>query len=209
MYSIKEIYYTIQGEGHHTGQAAVFLRFSGCNLWSGLEKDREKAICKFCDTDFWGTDGTLGGKYEANELAEICLSLWPENRKGRPYIVCTGGEPLLQLDKQLVKAFHDKGFFIAIESNGTIEVPEGIDWICISPKLGSELTVSKGHELKLVYPQAKVDLLQYESLDFDHFSLQPLDDTNQNDHITACIEVCKQRPQWRLSLQTHKFTGIR
>jgi len=208
VYSIKEIYYTIQGEGHHTGQPAVFLRFSGCNLWSGLEKDRETAICKFCDTDFWGTDGTLGGKYAAEELARLCRSLWPGSNQ-RPWIVCTGGEPLLQLDTDLINALHDQDFFIAIETNGTLTIPDDIDWVCVSPKLGSELTVMEGDELKLVHPQLGSDLAYFESLSFDHFSLQPLDDLHQEANIKSCIELCKERPVWRLSLQTHKTMGIR
>lgn len=208
MYGIKEIYYTIQGEGYHTGQAAVFLRFSGCNLWSGLEKDRATAQCTFCDTDFWGTDGINGGKYSAEDLASFCKSLWPDNSNSDPYIVCTGGEPLLQLDEKLISALHKEGFFIAIESNGTLPVPAGIDWICISPKLQSELAVTSGHELKLVYPQAGIDLDVYEKMNFEHLSLQPLDNEDQTANTEACIDICKARPKWRLSLQTHKYAGI-
>lgn len=207
MYSVKEIYYTIQGEGYHTGQPAVFLRFSGCNLWTGLEKDRATAQCKFCDTDFWGTDGALGGKYDATTLVDLCKSQWTDTQS-QPWIVCTGGEPLLQLDKTLIDAFHDKGCFIAIETNGTIEVPEDIDWVCVSPKLGSDLIVTQGDELKLVYPQKDVALERYEEMSFDHHSLQPLDDVHQEKNIRDCIDLCKQRPKWRLSLQTHKFMGI-
>ena len=207
MYAIKEIYYTIQGEGFHSGRPAIFLRFSGCNLWSGLEKDRATAICSFCDTDFWGTDGTLGGKYEAEELAVLCRSLWPDSNE-EPFIVCTGGEPLLQLDEQLINALKEKGFYIAIESNGTINVPDGIDWICISPKLDADLIVQKGSELKLVYPQREVNLHSFLELDFDHFFLQPLDDKNQDVNIINCVEICKEFPQWKLSLQTHKLINI-
>ncbi len=208
MYGVKEIYYTIQGEGYHTGRAAVFLRFSGCNLWSGLEKDRAAAQCRFCDTDFWGTDGINGGKYEAEKLAQLCKSLWPDNIKSKPYIVCTGGEPLLQLDAQLIKSLHKVGFTIAIESNGTLPIPEGIDWVCISPKLQTELVVTSGHELKLVYPQEGIDLSYYEQLNFDYLSLQPLDNDAQADHTKACIDIIKRNPRWRLSLQTHKYVGI-
>jgi len=207
VYSIKEIYYTIQGEGYHAGQPAIFLRFSGCNLWTGLEKDRVTAQCKFCDTDFWGTDGPSGGKYDAASLVDICLKLWTDH-ESQPWIVCTGGEPLLQLDKSLIDAFHSRGCFIAIETNGTLEVPDGIDWVCVSPKLGSKLIVTQGDELKLVYPQMGVNLADYEAMSFDHHSLQPLDDAYQEKNIRDCIDLCKQRPQWRLSLQTHKLIGI-
>lgn len=208
MYSVKEIYYTIQGEGHHTGQPAVFLRFSGCNLWSGLEKDRSTAICKFCDTNFWGTDGNLGGKYHASQLVQTCLSLWPDADQ-KPWVVCTGGEPLLQLDQELISELHRFNFKIALETNGTIEVPQDIDWVCVSPKIGSDLIVTSGDELKLVYPQEDMGSIEeFEKLSFNHFSLQPLDDSRQDKNIATCIEVCKKRPQWRLSLQTHKFAGI-
>ena len=208
MYSIKEIYYTIQGEGVHTGQAAVFCRFSGCNLWSGLEKDREKAICKFCDTDFWGTDGLNGGKYSAEELAELCISLWPKSAESKPFIVCTGGEPLLQLDADLVEAFKKKNFFIAIETNGTLVPPPGLDWICVSPKSNTKIVVTTGDELKLVYPQKENNPKDYIDLDFQFFSLQPLDDPNQDKNIKSCIEYVKAHPKWNLSLQTHKYLGI-
>ncbi len=208
MYSIKEIYYTIQGEGVHTGRPAIFCRFSGCNLWSGLEKDRNSAICKFCDTDFWGTDGKNGGKYSASDLASLCLSLWPKDSSSQPFIVCTGGEPLLQLDEPLIQAFKGLEFFIAIETNGTIQVPLGIDWICVSPKADADLIVNSGDELKLVFPQSENTPDQFSHLQFDNFSLQPLDDINQNDHIKASIEYVKQNPKWSLSLQTHKYLGI-
>jgi len=200
MYSVKEIYYTIQGEGHHTGQPAIFLRFSGCNLWSGLEKDRSSAICQFCDTNFWGTDGINGGKYSVTQLADRCLSLWPKDAMQRPFIVCTGGEPLLQLDHPLIEALHAQDCYIAIESNGTIEIPAGIDWTCISPKANATLKVTSGDELKLVYPQEGIDLDFYQSLDFDHFSLQPLDNEDQATHISQCISLCKENPKWKLSL---------
>ena len=183
------------------------MRFSGCNLWSGLEKDRASAQCKFCDTNFWGTDGPSGGKYDVTTLVELCLSMWPDSHS-QPWIVCTGGEPLLQLDKTLIEAFHDKGCFIAIETNGTIQIPQGIDWVCVSPKLESKLIVVQGDELKLVYPQDGIDLAVYEQMSFDHYSLQPLDDDHQDKNIKDCLELCKQRPRWRLSLQTHKFMNI-
>ena len=208
MYSIKEIYYTIQGEGVHTGQAAIFCRFAGCNLWSGLEKDREKAICKFCDTNFWGTDGKNGGKYTAEDLAFFCKSLWPRGDNSRPFIVCTGGEPLLQLDDALIKAFKKENFFIAIETNGTVAPPSGIDWICVSPKADTQILITTGDELKLVYPQKENNPQQYEGLDFQYFSLQPLDDARQMQNIQACIHYVLKHPKWNLSLQTHKFIGI-
>jgi 7-carboxy-7-deazaguanine synthase (Cx14CxxC type) len=210
MYSIKEIYYTIQGEGVHTGQAAVFCRFAGCNLWSGLEKDRATAICKFCDTDFWGTDGKNGGKYSAEELAQLCKSLWPStsSSNAKPFIVCTGGEPLLQIDDELIKAFKKEDFFIAIETNGTIIPPQGIDWICVSPKARAEVKLTTGDELKLVYPQTENQPSEYEHLDFQYFSLQPLDNQQQKVNIQSCIDYVMAHPQWNLCLQTHKFIGL-
>lgn len=208
MYSVKEIYYTIQGEGHHTGQPAIFCRFSGCNLWSGLEKDRSTAICQFCDTNFWGTDGMNGGKYSAEELSELCRSLWPEDMSEQPFIVCTGGEPMLQVDESLTTALHSKDFYIAIETNGTKPLCDGLDWVCVSPKANAELIVTSGDELKLVYPQAGISIDDFEHLDFDHFSLQPLDDDYQSDNIMTCIELSKARPKWKLSLQTHKLVGM-
>lgn len=207
MYSVKEIYYTIQGEGFHTGRPAVFLRFSGCNLWTGLEKDRHKAICQFCDTDFWGTDGENGGKYNAEDLAKRCKSLWPDSSSS-PFIVCTGGEPLLQLDASLIGALHDEDFFIAIETNGTIRPPDNIDWICVSPKVGSELILFSGHELKLVYPQKGIAPQTYEQYDFEHFYLQPLDDKERNRNTEECVSYIRNNPKWKLSLQTHKFIGL-
>jgi len=208
MYSIKEIYYTIQGEGVHSGKAAIFCRFSGCNLWSGLEKDRSTAICKFCDTNFWGTDGSNGGKYSAEELVLFCKSLWPENSTSEPFIVCTGGEPLLQMDDQLITELKDQGFYIAIETNGTVTAPSGIDWICVSPKANTELKITEGQELKLVYPQVENTPEDYQHLAFEHFSLQPLDDPNQERNTALCINYVKENPQWTLSLQTHKYLGI-
>ena len=207
MYSVKEIYYTIQGEGHHTGQPAIFCRFSGCNLWSGLEKDRSTAVCQFCDTQFWGTDGLNGGKYTALELAEKCRSLWPADDTN-PFIVCTGGEPMLQLDNELVDELHKQGFFVAIETNGTKSILESIDWVCVSPKAGAKLQVTSGQELKLVYPQSNLSIMDFDHMDFENFSLQPLDDDYQMDNILTCIELCKAHPKWKLSLQTHKLVGM-
>lgn len=206
MYSIKEIYYTIQGEGIQAGRAAVFCRFSGCNLWSGLEKDRHKAICQFCDTDFWGTDGINGGKYNSSELVKKCRTLWPDQSKA--LVVCTGGEPLLQLDTELIQCFHDANFELAIETNGTIEVPKSIDWVCVSPKAGSELLVKQGNELKLVHPQKNIDPSDFMDLDFQYFSLQPLDDPNKLQNTNLCVQYVKDNPSWRLCLQTHKYLGI-
>jgi 7-carboxy-7-deazaguanine synthase len=207
-YSIKEIFYTLQGEGAHSGRAAVFLRFAGCNLWSGLERDRNKAICQFCDTDFIGTNGENGGKFEsASELAQFAKSIWG-GENGTPYIVCTGGEPLLQLDTNLIDALHNVGFEIAIESNGTIIAPKNIDHICISPKIGSDLIQSNGNELKLVYPQKDCDPAYFAALNFENFFLQPLDDANYQQNLLKCIDYCQNFPKWRLSLQTHKIIGI-
>jgi 7-carboxy-7-deazaguanine synthase len=207
-YKVKEIYYTLQGEGAQTGRPAVFCRFSGCNLWSGREEDRHKAICQFCDTDFWGTDGENGGRYDADELAAKIASLWPEPGQGKPLVVCTGGEPLLQLDTPLTEAIHEFGFEVAIETNGTIEVPEGVDWICMSPKANTEIIVRKGNELKLVYPQAGAEPEIYEDYDFDHFFLQPMDNAEQEANIQKTLQYCLKHPQWRLSLQTHKMLHI-
>lgn len=205
-YKVKEVFYTLQGEGHHSGRAAVFCRFAGCNLWSGLEKDRASAICKFCDTDFWGIDGIEGGKYTANELADRIDELFLGS--SLKYVVCTGGEPALQLDEALINALHDRGFEIAIETNGTISLAEGIDWICVSPKADTEIIVNTGHELKLVYPQKENLPSQFENLNFEYFYLQPLDDTNKKSNIDACVSYCKQSPKWKLSMQMHKEAGI-
>lgn len=206
-YKIKEIYYTIQGEGFHTGRAAVFCRMSGCNLWTGLEKDRDNAICKFCDTDFWGMDGSNGGKYTADELAIKIKSLWPD-ADTPVFVVITGGEPALQIDDELVSTFHQLEIEIAIETNGTLALPEGIDWICVSPKANAEIFVTKGHELKLVYPQIENSPRDFIDLDFDHFYLQPLDDQHQESNIKQCVEFIHAHPKWKLSLQTHKILGI-
>jgi len=209
MYTVKETYFTIQGEGFHTGRSAVFVRFAGCNLWSGHEKDRATATCTFCDTDFIGTDGPGGGNFEtANELADHILSKWPKETGSKPFVVCTGGEPLLQIDDQLIGALHKHKFEIAIETNGTIKPPGGIDWICVSPKASSNLLITKGDELKLVYPQEGAEPSKYEGLEFDYFSLQPMDSENLEENTNKTIEYCNEHPLWRLSLQTHKFLGI-
>ncbi|MGE0131504.1 MAG: 7-carboxy-7-deazaguanine synthase [Blastocatellales bacterium] len=210
-YAVKEIYYTLQGEGAQTGRAAVFCRFSGCNLWSGREEDRASAICQFCDTDFVGTDGPGGGKFSsAQELARAVASTWaaPRSTRSRPYVVCTGGEPLLQFDEDLVSAFHAHGFEVAIETNGTRLPPHGIDWVCVSPKAGTELLLRSGNELKLVYPQAGAEPENFQDLDFRHFFLQPMDGPERNANINLAIEYCLLHPQWRLSLQTHKLLGL-
>jgi 7-carboxy-7-deazaguanine synthase len=210
-YAVKEIFYTLQGEGANAGRPAVFCRFAGCNLWTGHEQDRHKAVCRFCDTDFVGTDGTLGGKYRsAAELAAAVAREWPPvNGRSRPLVVCTGGEPLLQLDVPLVDAFHAAGFEIAVETNGTLQPPPGIDWICVSPKAGSETVLLRGNELKLVYPQERAQPERFADADFEHFYLQPMDGYELEANIAATIAYCLAHPQWRLSLQTHKITGIR
>jgi len=208
-YSVKEIFYTLQGEGLRAGRPAVFCRFAGCNLWSGREQDRASAICRFCDTDFVGTDGTLGGKFaEAAELAARIAGQWPQGR-GHRYVVLTGGEPLLQVDAALIDALHAQGFEIAVETNGSIEAPAGIDWICVSPKAGAPLLQTSGQELKLVWPQPGLDPDELGRLDFEHFLLQPMDNPAQAANTLACIAYCQQHPQWRLSLQTHKILEIR
>ncbi len=207
MYSIKEIYFTLQGEGFHTGRPAVFCRFSGCNLWSGLEKDRSTAICQFCDTDFWGIDGENGGKYQSENLATLIENLWKGDDS--PFVVFTGGEPLLQLDKKLIDEVHRKGFEIAIETNGTILPPDNIDWICVSPKANSKLVLKFGNELKLVYPQNNFDPSIFESLKFDHFFLQPMDGIEIEKSTLECVNYCIKNPKWKLSLQTHKLMGIK
>ena len=208
-YKVKEIYYTLQGEGAMTGRPAVFCRFSGCNLWSGREQDRAKAICKFCDTNFWGTDGVNGGTFKsAKALAEKVKSLWPKRKKGKPYVVCTGGEPALQLDQTMVNAFHKAGFEVAIETNGTKPLPDGIDWICMSPKANTEIVITKGNELKLVYPQKGINPKDFVKMDYDEFFLQPMDSPTQEANTKACLDYCMKNPKWRLSLQTHKMLGI-
>jgi 7-carboxy-7-deazaguanine synthase len=206
-YAVKEIFYTLQGEGARTGRAAVFLRFAGCNLWSGLEKDRADAVCKFCDTEFVGMDGTGGGKFaDAASLAHAVKMEWPGG--ATPYVVCTGGEPLLQLDTALIAALHGEGFEIAIETNGTLEPPPGIDWICVSPKADAQQVLRHGDELKLVYPQIGGAPERYAGQDFRHFFLQPMDSPAREANTKAATAYCLNHPQWRLSLQTHKLLGI-
>jgi len=208
-YSVKEIYYTLQGEGARTGRAAVFLRFAGCNLWSGREEDRDNATCNFCDTDFVGTDGPGGGKFlSADELANAVAAEWPERDKAKPYVVCTGGEPLLQLDTALIKALHQRGFEIAIETNGTLLPPDGIDWICVSPKAGADFVLKHGNELKLIFPQKGAEPERFTGLEFAHFFLQPMDGPKRADNTLASAAYCMAHPLWRLSLQTHKLIGI-
>ena len=208
-YKVKEIFYTLQGEGGQSGRPAVFCRFTGCNLWTGREKDRAKAICQFCDTDFIGMDGLNGGKYKtAEELAKKVKSVWGNTSIGKPFVVCTGGEPALQLDKNLINAFHTEGVEISIETNGTVELPEGIDWICVSPKANTDLVVLKGHELKLVYPQKGAEPQCFTHLNFDNFYLQPMDGIFQKENIQLTVEYCLKNPQWKLSLQTHKILNI-
>lgn len=207
-YKIKELYYTLQGEGAQTGRPAVFCRFTGCNLWSGREEDRETAICRFCDTDFWGMDGENGGRYSAEELASKVRGLFPAAAGGRPYVVCTGGEPLLQLDEPLVGAFHSAGLEVAIETNGTLPVPAGVDWVCMSPKAGTEIVVKRGQELKLVFPQPGAEPERFLGWSFDYFFLQPMDGPLREENTRLAVGYCLQHPQWRLSLQTHKYLNI-
>jgi len=208
-YAVKEIFYTLQGEGANTGMPAVFCRFAGCNLWSGREKDRADAVCRFCDTDFVGTDGPGGGRFAtADELARAVESAWPEASQGHRFVVCTGGEPMLQLDADLVDALHARGFRIAIETNGTLPVPDGIDWICVSPKAGAALVVERGDELKLVFPQAGAEPEGFEHLAFTHFFLQPMDGPDRARNTQLSVAYCRAHPGWRLSLQTHKLIGI-
>jgi len=208
-YAVKEIFYTLQGEGRNAGRAAVFCRFAGCNLWSGREADRASAACRFCDTDFVGLDGPGGGRFPtATALAATVAAQWPAAAGGTPFVVLTGGEPLLQVDAALTAALHAEGFEIAVETNGTLAVPEGIDWVCVSPKAGNALVVRHGDELKLVYPQPGAEPALYEGLAFDHFLLSPMDGAEQSVNTAAAVAYCLQHPRWRLSLQTHKFLGI-
>ena len=208
-YAVKEIFLTLQGEGGQAGRTAVFCRFAGCNLWSGREADRASAQCGFCDTDFVGTDGTRGGSYpSARELADVIAEEWGSGRQHR-FVVLTGGEPLLQADRPLLDVLHERGFAIAVETNGTIEAPAGLDWICVSPKAGTELRVRSGQELKLVYPQAGAPPEMFAALAFERFSLQPLDGPELADNTARAVDYCLTHPQWRLSLQTHKTLGIR
>lgn len=216
MYSVKEIFATLQGEGAQAGRAAVFCRFAGCNLWSGREEDRSSAICQFCDTDFVGTDGIGGGKFASpEELAQAIENAWIDTMRTRRYryVVMTGGEPLLQLDEPLIKALHAKQFEIAIETNGTITVPKGIDWVCLSPKAGAELVVKQAHEIKLVVPQAghqpiESVLQRFEAMDFRHRYIQAMDGPNLSDNMAFAVQLCQKHPLWRLSVQTHKLIGI-
>ena len=208
-YSVKEIYYTLQGEGAQAGRPAVFLRFAGCNLWTGREADRASAVCTFCDTDFVGTDGPGGGKFEtAADLAAAVRQAWPEGAGGTPYVVCTGGEPALQLDGPALAALHEAGFEVGIETNGTLPLPEGIDWVCVSPKAASALRVTKGDELKLVYPQAEAPPGRFEGLSFTHFFLQPMDGPDQAANTREAADYCLAHPHWRLGLQSHKLIGL-
>jgi len=211
-YSVREIYYTLQGEGARTGRPAVFLRFAGCNLWSGREQHRAEAVCRFCDTEFVGTDGPGGGKFATpHDLADAVLRAWPVAAAHRNrYVVCTGGEPLLQLDAAAIEALHAAGFEVGVETNGTIAAPPGIDWLCVSPKGSAPLQQRSGDELKLVYPQVEADAQpeQFESLAFTHFYLQPLDDTEREANTRSAIDYCLAHPRWQLSLQTHKLLGI-
>lgn len=209
MYSVKEVFYSLQGEGAQSGRPAIFCRFSGCNLWSGREQDRASSVCRFCDTDFIGTDGQNGGKFASPEaLVAHLLSLWPSNSGVSPYVICTGGEPALQLDQALVDALHAQGVEIAIETNGTRPLPEGLDWICVSPKADSDVIIQQGDELKLVYPQVEIQPEQCQHWSFKHFYLQPMDSPERQAHLQACVNYCLAHPQWKLSLQTHKILGI-
>lgn len=206
-YAVKELFYTLQGEGAQAGRPSVFCRFAGCNLWSGLERDRGSAICQFCDTDFVGTDGTQGGRYDAAGLAAAVAALWPGG--GVPYVVCTGGEPLLQLDAALIDALHGAGFEVAVETNGTKAAPPGIDWLCVSPKAGAPLVQTRGDELKLVYPQPGAEPERFAGLDFARRFLQPMDGPRATENTAAAIAYCLAHPEWRLSVQTHKALGLR
>jgi 7-carboxy-7-deazaguanine synthase (Cx14CxxC type) len=206
-YAVKEIFYTLQGEGANAGRAAVFCRFAGCNLWTGREQDRADAVCKFCDTDFVGTDGPEGGKFATSDaLADAVLAQWPGG--GKPFVVCTGGEPLLQLDPPLLAALHQRGFEVAVETNGTVFPPAGIDWLCLSPKADSQVVIAGGDELKLVYPQEGGPPERYRHLRFQHFFLQPMDGPDRERNTRLALEYCLAHPEWRLSLQTHKILGI-
>jgi 7-carboxy-7-deazaguanine synthase len=208
-YAVKEIFYTLQGEGAQTGRPAVFCRFAGCNLWSGREADRARAVCSFCDTDFIGTDGTDGGRFrDADALADRIAAHWPPGAPSR-FVVCTGGEPALQLDAPLIDALHDRGFEIAVETNGTIPLPAGLDWVCVSPKAGTGLAVRRGDELKIVIPQSGLDPLDFAHLAFRRFSVQPMDGPELARNTERAVSFCRAHPQWQLSLQTHKLAGFR
>jgi 7-carboxy-7-deazaguanine synthase len=208
-YAVKEIFYTLQGEGANTGRAAVFCRFAGCNLWSGHEPDRATAACRFCDTDFVGVDGPGGGRFASPEaLAKAIAAAWPSSEAASRFVVCTGGEPLLQLDAPLIESLHAEGFTIAIETNGTQPGLAGIDWVCVSPKAGAELVLRQGDELKLIYPQAGIDPESLQGLPFTHFFLQPMDGPDRLRNTQLAVQYCLEHPRWRLSLQTHKLLGI-
>ena len=208
-YAVKEIFYTLQGEGAQAGRAAVFCRFAGCNLWTGREQDRATAVCQFCDTDFAGTNGPGGGKFASAEaLASAVAAQWPANASGKPFVVCTGGEPLLQLDAPLIDALHAVNFEIAVETNGTIAAPQGLDWVCVSPKANAEFVQRTGDELKLVFPQPGADPEKFAALPFRNFFLQPMDGPARVQNTALAVNYCKANPQWRLSLQTHKILGI-
>ena len=207
-YRIKEIFFTQQGEGKNTGKDFIFVRFSGCNLWSGKEKNRASAICSFCDTDFYGTDGINGGKYQAKDLIEKIKSLWI-SVDNQIRVVLTGGEPLLQVDKGLISALKKENIYIAVETNGTLEAPDGIDWICMSPKANTEIKLRKGSEVKVVYPQKNLNPDNFNVLDFKNFYIQPMDSENYEDNVSQSVKFCMQNPNWKLSLQTHKILGIR
>ena len=208
-YAVKEIFYTLQGEGAQSGRAAVFCRFAGCNLWSGRESDRASAICRFCDTDFADVNGPGGGRFKgAEDLADAVAAKWPGSFETRRFVVCTGGEPLLQLDAALIDALHARKFEIAVETNGTVAAPSGIDWICVSPKAGSTLVQTSGHELKIVFPQVNANPLDFESLEFRHFFVQPMDGPDRAMNTDLAVRFCLEHPKWRLSLQTHKILGI-
>lgn len=208
MYKVKEIFYTLQGEGFHSGRAAVFCRFTGCNLWTGREIDRPKAICQFCDTDFWGMDGVNGGQYSVEELVIMLNNQWDSMTSSYKFVVFTGGEPLLQLDERLINEVKNAGFEIAVETNGTIAPPKGIDWLCVSPKSTATVIVDHANELKFVYPQKDVEPTAFERFEADNFYIQPLDDAHLLENTQKCISYCKQHPKWKLSLQTHKLLGI-
>jgi 7-carboxy-7-deazaguanine synthase (Cx14CxxC type) len=211
VYRVKEIFYTLQGEGTRAGRPAVFCRFTSCNLWTGRERDRHRAVCQFCDTDFVRTDGIGGGRFRsASDLAAAVAKTWQgaPHRRSRPYVVCTGGEPLLQLDEAAVAAFHAEGFEVAIETNGTLPAPAGLDWVCVSPKAGTDLALTAGDDLKLVYPQPGAEPERYEGLDFTRFLLQPMDGPDREANTAAAVQYCLAHPQWELSLQTHKYLGI-
>ncbi len=208
-YAVKEIFYSLQGEGAHAGTPAVFCRFAGCNLWSGLERDRAAAVCQFCDTDFVGTDGAGGGKFtDADALANAVSACWKGNGGAQRFVVCTGGEPLLQLDAALIAALHARDFKVAVETNGTLKAPDGLDWICVSPKADAELVQTTGDELKLIYPQDRAAPTRFEGLGFDHWFLQPMDGPARAANSRAAVDYCLAHPKWRLSLQTHKYLGI-